>query len=113
MSRVDLKAVAHLARLHLAGDELKFLETQVSQILSFVEKLNELKDLENAEPTSHPLALSNVFREDTPSAGISIEEFLKHSPRSKGRFFEVPKIIDAGAGSPRPESAGAETAYLP
>ena len=94
MTPIDLKPVAHLARLHLTEEELKFFEAQVSQILSFVEKLNELKDLENAKPTSHPLSLSNVFREDTPSAGVSIEEFFKHSPRSKGRFFEVPKVIE-------------------
>lgn len=94
MSPLDLKSVAHLARLHLTNEELKFFETQVSQILSFVEKLNELKDLENVKPTSHPLSLSNVFREDVPSAGVPIEEFLKHSPQTLGRFFEVPKVIE-------------------
>ena len=94
MSAIDLKPVAHLARLHLTNEELKYFETQVSQILSFVEKLNELKGLENVKPTSHPLSLSNVFREDLPQAGVSIEEFLKHSPRSRGRFFEVPKVIE-------------------
>ena len=66
----------------------------MSQILSFVEKLNEVKGLENVAPTSHPLSLSNVFREDEPKPGVSIEEFLKHSPRSRGRFFEVPKVIE-------------------
>ena len=94
MSSIDLKPVAHLARLHLTEEELNFFQTQVSQILSFVEKLNELKGLENVPPTSHPLALSDVFRDDVPGGNISIEEFLKHSPRSRGRFFEVPKVIE-------------------
>ena len=94
MSGIDLKHVARLARLHLTEEELRFLATQVPQILSFVEKLNELKGLENVEPTSHPLALSDVFREDRVTPSLAIEEFLKHSPQCKGRFFQVPKIIE-------------------
>ena len=94
MSSIDLKHVARLARLHLSEEESRFFETQVAQILSFVEKLNEVKGLESVEPTSHPLALSNVFREDKTAPSLAIEEFLKHSPESKGRFFQVPKIIE-------------------
>ena len=94
MSSIDLKHVARLARLHLTDEELRFFETQVAQILSFVEKLNEVQGLENVEPTSHPLSLSNVFREDRVSPSVDIEAFLKHSPQSKGRFFQVPKIIE-------------------
>ena len=94
MSAIDLKHVARLARLHLNAEELRFFESQVPQILSFVEKLNELKGLEGVEPTSHPLSLSNVFREDRVEASVPIEEFLKRSPQSKGRFFQVPKVIE-------------------
>ena len=94
MSHIDLKPIARLARLHLTDEELRFLETQVSQILSFVEKLNEVKGLEGVEPTSHPLSLSNVFRKDHVGGSIAIEEFLKHSPQAQGRFFQVPKIIE-------------------
>ena len=94
MSAIDLKHVARLARLHLTDEELRFLATQVPQILSFVEELNEVKGLEDVEPTSHPLSLSNVFREDRVGATVPIEEFLKKSPQSKGRFFQVPKVID-------------------
>ena len=85
MSAIDLKHVARLARLHLSEEELKSFESQVAQILSFVEKLNDLKGLEKVEPTSHPLALSNVFREDR--VGLSLDQ-------ARGRFFQVPKIIE-------------------
>ena len=83
-----------MARLRLTDEEVLFLESQVSQIISFVEKLKEVKGLENVEPTSHPLKLSNVFRQDLVGPSVAIEEFLKHSPKSKGRFFQVPKIIE-------------------
>lgn len=85
MSHIDLKPVARLARLHLTEEETRYLETQVSQILSFVEKLNEVKGLENVKPTSHPLSLSNVFRPDVPGKSLEI---------MKGRFFQVPRIIE-------------------
>ena len=94
MNQIDLKPIARLARLHLSEEEIRFFQTQVSQILSFVEKLSEVKGLEGVEPTSHPLSLSNVFREDVAGASLSIEEFLKKSPGSKGRFFQVPKVIE-------------------
>ena len=94
MSSIDLKHVARLARLHLSEEELKFFQTQVVQILSFVEKLNEIKGLEKVVPTSHPFSFSDVFREDQVKPSLSIEEFLKKSPRSKGRFFQVPKVIE-------------------
>ena len=93
MSTIDLKHIARLSRLHLSNEELEFFKTQVSQILSFVDQLKEV-NVDGVEPTSHPLSLSNVFREDQVQPSIPIEEFLKHSPRARGRFFEVPKIIE-------------------
>ena len=94
MSSIDLRHISRLARLHLSDEEIKHLETQVSQILTFVEKLDQVKGLEGVEPTSHPFAVSNVFRDDTPKPSLNIEEFLKHSPQAKGRFFQVPKVIE-------------------
>lgn len=94
MSSIDLKHVARLARLHLSEEELRFLQTQVPAILAFVEKLSEVQGLEKVEPTSHPFSLSNVFRPDVPAPSLAIEEFLKHAPQAKGRFFQVPKVIE-------------------
>ncbi len=93
MSPIDLKPIAHLARLRFKEKELKVFVTQVCEILNFVNELREVT-IEGVEPTSHPLALKNVFREDQPTPSLPIEEFLKTSPRTHGRFFEVPKIIE-------------------
>ena len=93
MTSFDLRHVARLARLHLEDAELKPFESQVSKILDFVEELKEV-DVEGVEPTSHPLAVANVFREDKPVDGLDAQPFLARSPRARGRFFEVPKIIE-------------------
>ena len=93
MSDLNLRHIARLARLHFEDKELKVFESQIQNILQFVEKLKEV-NVEGVEPTSHPFPVSNVFREDEVKPSLSIEEFLKHSPKAKGRFFEVPKIVE-------------------
>ena len=93
MTDLDLRHIARLARLHFSDEELKVYESQVGDILDFIAALNAV-DVSGVEPTSHPLALENVFRDDRVIPSLSIEEFLKNSPASRGRFFEVPKIIE-------------------
>jgi aspartyl-tRNA(Asn)/glutamyl-tRNA(Gln) amidotransferase subunit C len=93
MSNFDLRHIARLSRLYFKDTELAIYESQVDGILKFVEQLNAV-DVTNIEPTSHPLALENVFREDCVVPSLSVEEFLKHCPAAHGRFFEVPKVIE-------------------
>jgi len=93
MSNIDLRHIARLARLKFSDEELKIFEGQVRDILNFVDELKAV-DVTNIEPTSHPLKLSNVFREDAVKPSLDIEGFLKTAPKSRGRFFEVPKIIE-------------------
>ena len=93
MSGLNLRHIARLARLRFTDEELKVFEPQLANILKFVEELKAV-DVAGVEPTSHPLSMANVFREDEVKPSISIEEFLKTAPKSRGRFFEVPKIIE-------------------
>ena len=93
MSQIDLRQIARLARLHLTPEEMARLEPQLANILTFVEELKAV-NVDGVEPTSHPLSLSNVFREDSPKPSLDIQAFLKHAPLAHGRFFEVPKIIE-------------------
>ena len=93
MSTIDLRHIARLARLRFKDEELKVFEPQIQSILKFVEELKAL-NVDGVEPTSHPLMLANVFRADEPKPSLAIEEFLKTAPGSRGRFFEVPKIIE-------------------
>ncbi len=93
MNNINLQHIAHLSRLHFTDEELKVLGSQVTDILKFVEELNKA-DVEGVEPTSHPLSLENVFRDDDVKPSMPIDEFLKHAPKARGHFFEVPKIIE-------------------
>jgi len=86
-------SVAKLARLAITpNDKIQFSE-QLSGILTYAEKLNEL-NTEGIEPTSHVLPLSNIFREDTVAPPLSVDAVLGNAPEKDGHFFRVPKIIE-------------------
>ena len=60
---IDIKYVAHLARLALTPDEEKKLGSQLDGILGYIEKLKEL-DVTGVEPTAHAVPMVNVTRAD-------------------------------------------------
>jgi aspartyl-tRNA(Asn)/glutamyl-tRNA(Gln) amidotransferase subunit C len=89
IDREQLLHVAHLARLELREDEAERLEGQLNDILEAVSKVSEL-DLSDVPPTSHPLEVVNVWRDDEPEPCLSSEEALANAPEREGDFFKVP-----------------------
>lgn len=93
IDREQVQHVAKLARLALTPEETERFAEQLSEILSYVEKLNEI-DTSGVEPTSHVLSLSNVLREDRARPSLSTDQALANAPEREGAFFRVPKIIE-------------------
>lgn len=91
--KIDVKHIAHLARLRLSEEEKEKFGVQLSSILTYVEKLNEL-DTSGVEPTSHVLAIGNVMREDALRPSLSTDEALRNAPDRADDFYRVPKIIE-------------------
>ncbi len=92
-SDFNIKYVAHLARIALTPDEEKKLSAQMSSILGYIEKLNEL-DVSNVEPTAHAIPLINVTRADETGPSLSQEEALRNAPAKANGLFMVPKIVE-------------------
>ena len=90
---IDIKYVAHLARIALTPDEEAKLGTQVANILEYIEKLNQL-DVSNVEPTAHAVPLVNVTRPDEIHPSLSNEEALRNAPSKANGLFLVPKIVE-------------------
>ena len=89
-----VKHVAHLGRLELNEKELAQYSGQLTSILSYISKLNEI-DTTNVVPTSHALStLKNVFRKDVLRKSLETGVALKNAPASEGDFFKVPQIIE-------------------
>jgi aspartyl-tRNA(Asn)/glutamyl-tRNA(Gln) amidotransferase subunit C len=89
ITREQVEHVARLAHLALTEEELERLGGQLDAILDAVGKVSEL-DLSGVEPTSHPLDLVNVWREDEPRPSLSPEEAQANAPELEGGFFKVP-----------------------
>jgi aspartyl-tRNA(Asn)/glutamyl-tRNA(Gln) amidotransferase subunit C len=93
MAAIDIKYVAHLARISLTPDEEKKISAQLSHILGYIEKLSEL-DVTNVEPTAHAVPMVNVTRADEVHPSLSHEEALRNAPRQAGGLFVMPKIVE-------------------
>lgn len=90
---IDVKYVAHLARLALSPDEEKTIGAQLGNVLDYIEKLKEV-DVTGVEPTAHAFPLVNVTRADQTRPSMSHEEALRNAPVQANGLFMVPKIVD-------------------
>ena len=89
ITREEVLHVAKLARLELTDDEVERLTTELSAILEAVSKVSEL-ELDDVPPTSHPLALVNVWGEDEPRPSLPLDAAFANAPARERDLFEVP-----------------------
>jgi aspartyl-tRNA(Asn)/glutamyl-tRNA(Gln) amidotransferase subunit C len=92
-AEIEIKYVAHLARLQLTSDEEKKLGAQLDHILGYIEKLNEL-DVTGVEPTAHAVPMVNVARPDEIQPSLPHDEALRNAPAQANGLFIVPKIVE-------------------
>lgn len=89
-----LTKLEKLSYLKVSDDKREEIVAQLSEIVSFVDNLNEL-DTEGVEGTFAMSGKATQLRDDAPRSDSSIsEEILKHAPQSADNFFIVPKIIE-------------------
>jgi aspartyl-tRNA(Asn)/glutamyl-tRNA(Gln) amidotransferase subunit C len=91
ISHKDVEHVAQLARLDLTEPEKTLFGEQLSQILTFVEQLQEVST--EGVPLTASVAEESFLREDLPREGLSQEQAMANAPESSDGFFVVPKII--------------------
>jgi aspartyl-tRNA(Asn)/glutamyl-tRNA(Gln) amidotransferase subunit C len=91
ISREDVLHVAELSRLQIPEQEVERVREQLGAILEAVGKVSEL-DLEDVEPTSHPLDFVNAWAEDEPRPSLPREEALANAPDPADGSFRVPAV---------------------
>lgn len=103
--KIDIKHLVKLANLNLNKDEEEKFGKQLSSILEYINKLNEI-DTTNIEPTSQVTGLENITREDTTIPSLSQEEVLSNAKPARNAsrrdaggskhngFFKVKAILD-------------------
>jgi len=93
IDRETVDKIANLARLELAEGEKEEMIMDMSQILDFMAKLNEI-DTAGVEPLVYMTNEINVFREDVVKQEITTEEGLKNAPKHTDDYFLVAKVIE-------------------
>lgn len=102
ISREDVLRVAELAHLELSAQEVETFREQLDEVLSYVDKLNEL-DVTNVEAMAQVLFASRAegansthseLREDTVERCDAADSILPQAPDATKAFFRVPKVID-------------------
>ena len=92
LSQDEVRAIAELARLELSDDDVARYQRQLSDILAYFQKLEEL-DTSQIDPTSSALPLTSVMRADEAGAALSVDEVVANAPDSDGEQFRVRAVL--------------------
>lgn len=93
ISKEEVKHIASLAKLKFSEEEIDEFTDKFSEVLSYVEKLNEV-DTENVEPTYQVYDYIQVLREDIVKEGLSREEILQNTIEEQYGYFKLLKIVE-------------------
>jgi aspartyl-tRNA(Asn)/glutamyl-tRNA(Gln) amidotransferase subunit C len=95
ITRAEVVHIADLARLELAEEEIQRLQADLSQILEYVDQLNQL-DTTAVPPTAHVVAREDVLREDATRPSLTPEEVLSNAPQAEEGYFRVHAVLPKG-----------------
>ena len=93
ISQEDVAHLANLARINIPTNELGHYASQLDAILNAVAVVSSL-DTSNVAAMSHPVPMTNVFREDIPGVSLIAEQALSGAPAVEDERFRVPRILD-------------------
>ena len=89
----DVRHLAQLSNLQLSDDEITSLQTDLANILDYINQLNEI-DTTGVEPTYQVTGLENVWRDDTVDTGtVTRENLLNLTPDQTDNSIKVPQVL--------------------
>jgi len=89
----EVRHIARLARVGLVDDEISLFQGQLSEILDYFQRLQEV-DTDNVPATAHTLARHNVMRDDEPRPSFDKEDILANAPQREEDLFRVRAILE-------------------
>lgn len=93
VTREVIEHVAGLARLNLTEQEKERLTAEMAEVISYVDKLNEL-DTTDVKPMEHVIPIKNVLREDKVAKSLDRDKILANAPSHEDGCFKVPKVVE-------------------
>ncbi|WP_334149374.1 Asp-tRNA(Asn)/Glu-tRNA(Gln) amidotransferase subunit GatC [Hyphomicrobium sp.] len=88
-----VRRIARLARIKITDEEAKSLESELSQILNWVEQLGEV-DTSDVEPMTRVVAQKLKKREDRVTDGGIADDIVRNAPMVDDHYFVVPKVVE-------------------
>jgi aspartyl-tRNA(Asn)/glutamyl-tRNA(Gln) amidotransferase subunit C len=92
MTPETVRHLANLARIALSEEEIARLAGELSAIVDSVEAVSKVAS-DDVPPTSHPIPLGNVFRDDVVGQTLTTEQALAGAPDHDGSRFRVSAIL--------------------
>jgi aspartyl-tRNA(Asn)/glutamyl-tRNA(Gln) amidotransferase subunit C len=93
LSFTEVETIAELAKLTLTAAEKAMFQEQLSAILDYAERLQQV-DTTGIPPTASALPLKNVMRADEVGLSLSTEEALFNAPEAEDDSFKVQAVLD-------------------
>lgn len=93
LDKATVARIAVLARIRVPEDELEGLARELSNILGWIEQLNEV-DTADVPPMSQGTEQKLRWREDRVTDGEIAEKVLANAPARRDGFFTVPKVVE-------------------
>lgn len=93
ISREEVARLAGLARIDLTEGELTRLAGELDVIVESVARVGEVASAD-VPATSHPIPMTNVFREDVTERPLAVDEVLAAAPAAEDGRFSVPQILE-------------------
>lgn len=90
---LNIDHVANLARIALTPEEKAKFATQLGDVLAYIEQLKKV-DVSGVEPTAHAFPVYNVWADDVPQPGLSVEQALQNAPAQRDNMIAVPKVVE-------------------
>jgi aspartyl-tRNA(Asn)/glutamyl-tRNA(Gln) amidotransferase subunit C len=90
---VDVRRIAHLARIAVADDEVEHLKGELNAMLAFVEQLSEV-NVEGVEPMTSVIPMAMKQRADVVTEGGIADDIVRNAPARANHFFLVPKVVE-------------------
>ncbi len=93
VDKETLNKIAHLARLEFDEKDTEKMVNELGNIISFVEKLNEV-NTDGVAPLTTMSHEINSLREDEVKSHLSHENALRNAPKRDKDYFRVPKVLE-------------------
>ncbi len=93
LTLAEVEHIAQLARLDLSEDEKIRFREQLSAILEYAARLQQV-DTHDIPPTSSVLPPRSILREDGSRSPLSREMILSNAPHPHKGYFRVPPVLE-------------------